>query len=71
MLSYREIELPLHDTGMESVEFLKSMGISVTPVNDASSKVTLITIERKLKWIIHSFILEETMFSNIYFISGT
>ncbi|XP_041098539.1 ER degradation-enhancing alpha-mannosidase-like protein 3 isoform X2 [Polyodon spathula] len=27
----REIELPLHDTGMEPVEFLKSMGISLSP----------------------------------------
>uniref|UniRef100_A0A3P9NQ96 alpha-1,2-Mannosidase n=1 Tax=Poecilia reticulata TaxID=8081 RepID=A0A3P9NQ96_POERE len=29
-----EIELPLHDSGMEPVEFLKSMGISLTPLND-------------------------------------
>uniref|UniRef100_A0A3B4BJU1 alpha-1,2-Mannosidase n=1 Tax=Periophthalmus magnuspinnatus TaxID=409849 RepID=A0A3B4BJU1_9GOBI len=32
---YREIELPLHDNGMESVEFLKSMGISLMPLNEA------------------------------------
>lgn len=31
---YREIELPLHDNGMEPVEFLKSMGISLTPLNE-------------------------------------
>lgn len=30
----REIELPLHDNGMEPVEFLKSMGISLTPLNE-------------------------------------
>lgn len=34
----REIELPLHDNGMDSVEFLKSMGISLMPLNGASSK---------------------------------
>uniref|UniRef100_A0A3B3W0L0 alpha-1,2-Mannosidase n=1 Tax=Poecilia latipinna TaxID=48699 RepID=A0A3B3W0L0_9TELE len=28
------ISLPLHDSGMEPVEFLKSMGISLTPLND-------------------------------------
>ncbi|XP_034047764.1 ER degradation-enhancing alpha-mannosidase-like protein 3 [Thalassophryne amazonica] len=33
-LPVREIELPLHDNGMEPIEFLKSMGISLTPVND-------------------------------------
>lgn len=33
-LPVREIELPLHDNGMEPVEFLKSMGISLTPLND-------------------------------------
>ncbi|CAL8387186.1 unnamed protein product [Boreogadus saida] len=32
----REIELPLHDDGMEPVEFLKSMGISLTPMNEAA-----------------------------------
>ena len=31
---HREIELPLHDNGMEPVEFLKSMGISLTPLNE-------------------------------------
>lgn len=30
----RDIELPLHDNGMEPVEFLKSMGISLTPLNE-------------------------------------
>ncbi|KAM3874362.1 ER degradation-enhancing alpha-mannosidase-like protein 3 [Diretmus argenteus] len=34
-LPVREIELPLHDNGMEPVEFLKSMGISLTPLNEA------------------------------------
>ncbi|CAL1569948.1 unnamed protein product [Knipowitschia caucasica] len=34
-LPYREIELPLHDNGMESIEFFKSMGISLMPLNDA------------------------------------
>ncbi|XP_033831968.1 ER degradation-enhancing alpha-mannosidase-like protein 3 [Periophthalmus magnuspinnatus] len=34
-LPLREIELPLHDNGMESVEFLKSMGISLMPLNEA------------------------------------
>ncbi|KAF7669544.1 hypothetical protein LDENG_00155430 [Lucifuga dentata] len=33
----REIELPLHDNGMEPVEFLKSMGISLTPLNEATA----------------------------------
>ncbi|KAM6975131.1 LOW QUALITY PROTEIN: ER degradation-enhancing alpha-mannosidase-like protein 3 [Tautogolabrus adspersus] len=33
-LPVREIELPLHDNGMEPVEFLKSMGISLTPLNE-------------------------------------
>ncbi|KAJ8286416.1 hypothetical protein GJAV_G00039030 [Gymnothorax javanicus] len=32
----RGIELPLHDNGMEPVEFLKSMGISLTPLNQAA-----------------------------------
>ncbi|KAF3848931.1 hypothetical protein F7725_015428 [Dissostichus mawsoni] len=30
----REIDLPFHDNGMEPVEFLKSMGISLTPLNE-------------------------------------
>ncbi|KAI9524776.1 ER degradation-enhancing alpha-mannosidase-like protein 3 [Dissostichus eleginoides] len=30
----REIDLPCHDNGMEPVEFLKSMGISLTPLNE-------------------------------------
>ncbi|XP_076025284.1 ER degradation-enhancing alpha-mannosidase-like protein 3 [Genypterus blacodes] len=34
-LPLREIELPLHDNGMEPVEFLKSMGISLTPLHEA------------------------------------
>ncbi|KAJ8395872.1 hypothetical protein AAFF_G00027550 [Aldrovandia affinis] len=34
--SVRGIELPLHDNGMEPVEFLKSMGISLTPLNEAA-----------------------------------
>uniref|UniRef100_A0A8D3BCZ4 alpha-1,2-Mannosidase n=1 Tax=Scophthalmus maximus TaxID=52904 RepID=A0A8D3BCZ4_SCOMX len=33
-LPFLEIELPLHDNGMEPVEFLKSMGISLTPLNE-------------------------------------
>ncbi|XP_012726574.2 ER degradation-enhancing alpha-mannosidase-like protein 3 [Fundulus heteroclitus] len=33
-LPIREIELPLHDNVMEPVEFLKSMGISLTPLSD-------------------------------------
>ncbi|XP_032425996.1 ER degradation-enhancing alpha-mannosidase-like protein 3 isoform X2 [Xiphophorus hellerii] len=33
-LPIKEIELPFHDSGMEPVEFLKSMGISLTPLND-------------------------------------
>ncbi|KAM8743906.1 ER degradation-enhancing alpha-mannosidase-like protein 3 isoform 1-T1 [Acanthopagrus schlegelii] len=33
-LPVREIELPLHDNGMEPVEFLKSMGISLTPLSE-------------------------------------
>ncbi|MGH0175667.1 UNVERIFIED_CONTAM: hypothetical protein FKN15_071085 [Acipenser sinensis] len=32
----REFELPLHDTGMEPVEFLKSMGISLSSVDALS-----------------------------------
>ncbi|KAL4609380.1 ER degradation-enhancing alpha-mannosidase-like protein 3 [Arapaima gigas] len=36
----RGIELPLHDNGMEPVEFLKSMGISLTKLSDISSTVT-------------------------------
>ncbi|XP_028830278.1 ER degradation-enhancing alpha-mannosidase-like protein 3 isoform X2 [Denticeps clupeoides] len=35
-LPVRTIELPLHDTGLEPVEFLKSMGISLTPLNEAA-----------------------------------
>ncbi|KAM3600172.1 uncharacterized protein V6R79_019007 [Siganus canaliculatus] len=34
-LPLREIELPLHDNGLEPVEFLKSMGISLTPLSEA------------------------------------
>lgn len=30
------MELPLHDGGLEPVEFLKSMGISLTPLNEAA-----------------------------------
>ncbi|XP_013859347.1 ER degradation-enhancing alpha-mannosidase-like protein 3 [Austrofundulus limnaeus] len=33
-LPVREIELPLHDNSMESVEFLKSMGISLTSLKE-------------------------------------
>ncbi|XP_076836849.1 ER degradation-enhancing alpha-mannosidase-like protein 3 [Brachyhypopomus gauderio] len=33
----RGVELPLHDTAMEPVEFLKSMGISLTPLTDVAS----------------------------------
>ncbi|KAL1253205.1 hypothetical protein QQF64_017898 [Cirrhinus molitorella] len=33
----RGIELPLHDTGLEPVEFLKSMGISLTPLTELVS----------------------------------
>ncbi|XP_026859490.2 ER degradation-enhancing alpha-mannosidase-like protein 3 isoform X1 [Electrophorus electricus] len=33
----RRIELPLHDTGMEPMEFLKSMGISFTPLTDMAA----------------------------------
>lgn len=33
---HREIELPLHDNGMEPLEFLKSMGISLMPLNEAA-----------------------------------
>ncbi|XP_022624381.1 ER degradation-enhancing alpha-mannosidase-like protein 3 isoform X4 [Seriola dumerili] len=36
-LPVREIELPLHDNGMEPVEFLKSMGISLTPLNELAA----------------------------------
>uniref|UniRef100_W5M0X2 alpha-1,2-Mannosidase n=1 Tax=Lepisosteus oculatus TaxID=7918 RepID=W5M0X2_LEPOC len=36
----RGIELPLHDNGMEPMEFLKSMGISLTPLSDGSIGVT-------------------------------
>ncbi|XP_035813257.1 ER degradation-enhancing alpha-mannosidase-like protein 3 isoform X2 [Amphiprion ocellaris] len=36
-LPIREIELPLHDNGMEPVEFLKSMGISLTPLNEVTA----------------------------------
>ncbi|KAM6986389.1 ER degradation-enhancing alpha-mannosidase-like protein 3 [Aplochiton taeniatus] len=32
----RGIELPLHDNRIEPVEFLKSMGISLTPLNEAA-----------------------------------
>lgn len=37
----RDIELPLHDNGMEPVEFLKSMGISLTPLNEAAGQKVL------------------------------
>uniref|UniRef100_H3D6Q5 alpha-1,2-Mannosidase n=1 Tax=Tetraodon nigroviridis TaxID=99883 RepID=H3D6Q5_TETNG len=33
---HREIELPLHENGMEPLEFLKSMGISLMPLNEAA-----------------------------------
>ncbi|XP_052393409.1 ER degradation-enhancing alpha-mannosidase-like protein 3 [Carassius gibelio] len=33
----RGIELPLHDTGLEPVEFLKSIGISLTPLTELVS----------------------------------
>ncbi|XP_016403736.1 ER degradation-enhancing alpha-mannosidase-like protein 3 isoform X1 [Sinocyclocheilus rhinocerous] len=33
----RGIELPLHDTGLEPIEFLKSMGISLTPLTELVS----------------------------------
>lgn len=36
----RGIELPLHDTGLEPVEFLKSMGITLTPLNEAATGTT-------------------------------
>lgn len=36
----REIELPFHDNGMEPVEFLKSMGISLTSLNEAMAADT-------------------------------
>ncbi|MBN3299453.1 EDEM3 protein, partial [Amia calva] len=36
----RGIELPLHDNGMEPMEFLKSMGISLTPLSDGSVGVS-------------------------------
>jgi len=36
-LQHRGIELPLHDTGLEPVEFLKSMGISLTPLTELIS----------------------------------
>lgn len=38
-LPVREIELPLHDNGMDSVEFLKSMGISLMPLNEGHKGV--------------------------------
>lgn len=34
---FRGIELPLHDTGIEPVEFLKSMGISLTPLAEMAA----------------------------------
>uniref|UniRef100_A0A665X1U6 alpha-1,2-Mannosidase n=1 Tax=Echeneis naucrates TaxID=173247 RepID=A0A665X1U6_ECHNA len=37
-LPVREIELPLHDHGIEPVEFLKSMGISLSPLNEVGHK---------------------------------
>lgn len=33
----RGIELPLHDSGIEPVEFLKSMGISLTPLAEMAA----------------------------------
>ncbi|XP_060930193.1 ER degradation-enhancing alpha-mannosidase-like protein 3 [Limanda limanda] len=36
-LPVREIELPLHDNGMEPVEFLRSMGISLTPLHEVTA----------------------------------
>lgn len=35
-VAFRDVELPLHDSGLEPVEFLKSMGISLTPLNEAA-----------------------------------
>lgn len=34
--AHREIELPFHENGLEPLEFLKSMGISLMPVNEAA-----------------------------------
>lgn len=34
--AFRDVDLPLHDGGLEPVEFLKSMGISLTPLNEAA-----------------------------------
>lgn len=45
LLVFREIELPLHDNGMEPVEFLKSMGISLTPLNEAAGARS-----QKVRW---------------------
>ncbi|KAG5834192.1 hypothetical protein ANANG_G00258900 [Anguilla anguilla] len=39
--SIRGIELPLHDNGMEPVEFLKSMGISLTSLHEAAGALGL------------------------------
>nr|XP_029545039.1 ER degradation-enhancing alpha-mannosidase-like protein 3 isoform X3 [Oncorhynchus nerka] len=36
----RGIELPLHDHGMEPVEFLRNMGISLTPLSEAGATGT-------------------------------
>uniref|UniRef100_UPI0037E9A452 ER degradation-enhancing alpha-mannosidase-like protein 3 n=1 Tax=Semicossyphus pulcher TaxID=241346 RepID=UPI0037E9A452 len=46
-LPIREIELPLHDNGMEPVEFLKSMGISLTPLNEVMAGDTRSLKEHK------------------------
>ncbi|XP_034752369.1 ER degradation-enhancing alpha-mannosidase-like protein 3 [Etheostoma cragini] len=46
-LPVREIELPLHDNGMEPVEFLKSMGISLTPLNEVMAGDTRSRKEHK------------------------
>ncbi|XP_010795725.1 ER degradation-enhancing alpha-mannosidase-like protein 3 [Notothenia coriiceps] len=40
----REIDLPFHDNGMEPVEFLKSMGISLTPLNEDHKGVYLVKL---------------------------
>lgn len=52
----RGIELPLHDTGIEPVEFLKSMGISLTPLAEmAAASSGLVTQVGSLTFLLSIF----------------
>lgn len=70
LLLHREIELPLHDNGMEPMEFLKSMGISLTQLPQATegnfvSPALFICLFHNLKFYCNC---NQTFFKNKYVI---